>query len=201
MPGHIELQFNSNIPKFISAGTLDKVPALLPGDLFLPPLPVCFLSVFGFDQANPLPFLQDFRYFYLASTSWNGLTQLRSSDPEIVTTYFDPARLRALPCWTVPHRNLNKPRSALLKPKGASLSFAPPFRLLSSTIPWPPQSRFSLTLHFPHNPFLPGEYEIQLSTSPLWFLYGLVRKLPSVLSRDLQGGICPSVLSLQQTLE
>ena len=60
MPGHIELQFDSNIPKFISAGTLDKVPALLPGDLFLPPLPVCFLSVFGFDQANPLPVLQDF---------------------------------------------------------------------------------------------------------------------------------------------
>ena len=60
MPGHIQLQLNSNIPKLISAGTLDKVSALLPGDLFLFPRPVCFLSVFGFDQANPLPVLQDF---------------------------------------------------------------------------------------------------------------------------------------------
>ena len=34
MPGHIQLQLNSNIPKLISSGTLDKVSALLPGDLF-----------------------------------------------------------------------------------------------------------------------------------------------------------------------
>ena len=60
MPGHIELQMNFNVPKLTSAGTLDKVSALLPGDLFLFPYPVCFLSVFGFDLLNPLPFLQDF---------------------------------------------------------------------------------------------------------------------------------------------
>ena len=34
MPGHIQLQLNSNIPKLISSGTLDEVSALLPGDLF-----------------------------------------------------------------------------------------------------------------------------------------------------------------------
>ena len=32
MPGHIQLQLNSNIPKLISAGTMDKVSALLPAD-------------------------------------------------------------------------------------------------------------------------------------------------------------------------
>ena len=49
IPGHIQLQRNSNIPKLTSVGTLDKVSALLPGDLLLFPRPVCFLSVFGFD--------------------------------------------------------------------------------------------------------------------------------------------------------
>lgn len=49
MPGHIQLQLNSYIPKLTSAGTMDKVSALLPGDLFLFPLPVCSLSVFVVD--------------------------------------------------------------------------------------------------------------------------------------------------------
>ena len=49
MPGRIQLQLNSNFPKLTSVGTPDKVSALLTGDLFLFPLPVCFLSVFGFD--------------------------------------------------------------------------------------------------------------------------------------------------------
>ena len=39
-------------------------------------------------------------------------------------------------------------------------------------------------LHIPYNPFLASEYEIQYEISPLQFLYGLVKKLPSVLSRD-----------------
>ena len=64
-----------------SAGMPDKVSALLPADLFLFPLPVCFLSVFERNQINPLPFLQDFWHFYLVSTSWNGLTLLGSGDP------------------------------------------------------------------------------------------------------------------------
>ena len=56
-------------------------------------------------------------------------------------------------------------------------------------------------LHISHQPFLPGEYEIQQSTSPLWFLYGLVKKLPAVLSRDLLDDACPAVLFLQQIVE
>ena len=56
-------------------------------------------------------------------------------------------------------------------------------------------------LHIPHQPFLPSEYEIQQSTSPLSLLYGLVKKLPSVLSRDLLDGVCPAVLSLHQSLQ
>ena len=48
-------------------------------------------------------------------------------------------------------------------------------------------------LHIPYNPFLASEYEIQYEISPLQFLYGLVKKLPSVLSRDLLGALlcCP----------
>ena len=80
------------------------------------------------------------------------------------------------------------------------MSFAPPFRLLSSTTLWPPQ--FPFDLHISHQPFLAGEYEIQQSTSPLWILYGLVKKLPSaVLSRDLLDGVRPAVLFLHQSLE
>lgn len=60
MPGHIQLQLNSNIPKLISAGTMDNVSALLPGDLFLLPLPVCFYSVCEVSQVNPLAYLQEF---------------------------------------------------------------------------------------------------------------------------------------------
>ena len=56
-------------------------------------------------------------------------------------------------------------------------------------------------LHIPYNPFLASEYEIQYEISPLQFLYGLVKKLPSVLSRDVLDAVCPAVLSLQQTLE
>jgi len=56
-------------------------------------------------------------------------------------------------------------------------------------------------LHISHQPFLPGEYEPQQRASPLWFLYGLGKKLPYVLSRDVLDGISPAVLSLQQTLE
>eukprot|EP00076_Gallus_gallus_P035564 XP_025001102.1 olfactory receptor 14J1-like [Gallus gallus] len=48
-------------------------------------------------------------------------------------------------------------------------------------------------LHIPYNPFLASEYEIQYEISPLLLLYGLVKKLPSVLSRDLLGALlcCP----------
>ena len=49
-------------------------------------------------------------------------------------------------------------------------------------------------LHIPYNPFLASEYEIQYEISPLQFLYGLVKKLPSaVLSRDPLGALlcCP----------
>ena len=56
-------------------------------------------------------------------------------------------------------------------------------------------------IHIPHQPFLAGEYEIQQSTSPLWFLHGLVKKLPAVLSRDLLDDACPAVLFLQQIVE
>ena len=56
-------------------------------------------------------------------------------------------------------------------------------------------------LHIPHQPFLADEYEIQQSTYPFWFLYGMVRMLQFVLSRDVLDGIWPAVLSLQHTLE
>jgi len=58
-----------------------------------------------------------------------------------------------------------------------------------------------LDLHIPHQSLFTGEYEIQQSASPLWFLYGLAKKLPSVLIRDILDGVSPVVLSLQQMLE
>ena len=56
-------------------------------------------------------------------------------------------------------------------------------------------------LHISHQPFLADEYEIQQSTSPFWFLYGMVRMLPFVPSRDVLDGVWPAVLSLQKTLQ
>ena len=69
MPGHIQLQLNSNFPKLTSVGTPDKVSALLTGDLFLFPLPVCFLSVFVIDLVYPSNSCSTFSQFYLASSS------------------------------------------------------------------------------------------------------------------------------------
>jgi len=60
---------------------------------------------------------------------------------------------------------------------------------------------FSLIFAFPTSPSWLGRDETQQNTSPFWFLYGMVTKLPSVLSRDVLDGVCPAVLSLQQTLE
>ena len=77
-------------------------------------------------------------------------------------------------------------------------SFQTP-QFLSSTIVTAAQVPFDL--HISHQPFLADEYEIQQSTSPLWFLYGTVWLLPFVLSRDLLDGVCPAVLSLQHTLD
>lgn len=68
-PGHIQLQLNSYVPKLISAGTLDKVSALLPGDLFLFPLPVCFLFLFEIDLVYPSSSCRTFSQLYLASSS------------------------------------------------------------------------------------------------------------------------------------
>ena len=56
-------------------------------------------------------------------------------------------------------------------------------------------------LHISHQPFLADEYEIQQSTSPFGFLYGMVRMLPFVPSRDVLDGVWPAVLSLQKTLQ
>ena len=81
-----------------------------------------------------------------------------------------------------------------------SLSFAP-LHAPQLHNPMATAAQVPFDLHISHQPFLADEYEIQQSTSPLWFLYGLVRKLPSVLSRDVLDAVCPAVLSLQQTLE
>ena len=72
------------------------------------------------------------------------------------------------------------------------LGFCPPFRLLSSTIPRPLQPRFPSIFTFPTTPSLPVSMRSSMR-SPLQFLYGLVKKLPSVLSRDLLGALmcCP----------
>ena len=72
------------------------------------------------------------------------------------------------------------------------LGFCPPFRLLSSTIPRPLQPRFPSIFTFPTTPSLPVSMRSSMR-SPLQFLYGLVKKLPSVLSRDPLGALlcCP----------
>ena len=99
-PGNIQLQLISNFPKLISTGTLSKVSTLLPGDLFLLPLPVCFLSVFVIDLVYLSHSCRTSHSFTWLPFPWNDLILLGSGDPQTVTTSFDPVHLSALPSMT-----------------------------------------------------------------------------------------------------
>ena len=88
MPGHIQLQLNSNFPKLTSVGTLDKASALLLGDLFLSPPPVYIPSVFVIDLVYLSHSCKTSHSFTWLPLPWNGLILLGSGDPQTVTIFF-----------------------------------------------------------------------------------------------------------------
>ena len=76
IPGHIELQLKSNIHRLTSAGTMDKVSALLPADLFLLPLPNYSFLCLGLTRSVHYHSCRTSDIFIWLPLPWNGLILL-----------------------------------------------------------------------------------------------------------------------------
>ena len=92
--------------------------------------------------------------------------------------YWAPLSPSILSHGTLSSRFLKRSKSALTKSRVMALLFTVllPLGILNSTISWSLQSRLSLTMRIPNEPFLVCKYEIQV-TSPCWLLYHLCQEI------------------------